>query len=238
MARYSRSYKRSRKRQKRSRSSYLRRRRRRRRKYTPMQMQVIPKQLIKKFRYCDDVSINASTGQVAAHVFRANNMRAPDVTGTTTSHQPYGFDQYVGPMYNFYTVLGAKISCTFSCGQPGDTVENNIICGVQLKDDAAVTTDPQLIRERGLTRWLSLTNQNTSKKMSKKFSAKRFFNVADMKDNDQFSGSQDTGPIRQAYFHVWAASCAPNINPRNVLVNVIIEYIVALQEPDQFNVSI
>lgn len=231
--RYSKSYKRSRSRQKRSRSSYINRRRKKRR-LPKLMMAVIPKRLIKKFRYCDDISINAGVGVASSHVFRANNMRAPDFTGTTTTHQPYGFDQYVGPMYNYYTVLGSKISCTFSLGQPGDTVENNIICGVLLKDDSTQATDPHLVRERGMSRWLTLTNQNTSKRMSKKFSAKRFFNVTNMKDNEQYSGTAEAGPIRQAYFHVWCASTAPNVDPRNVLVQVMVEYIVALQEPDQF----
>ncbi len=235
--RFSRSYRRRSRAQKAARKAYVAGRRRGRRRRTRLALSIIPKSNVKRFRYCSDISIDPTLGAVATHVFRANNMTGPDYGGTggpaSDAHQPYGFDQVVGPMYNFYTVVGSKITCRFSLGQPGDSVQNAMMCGIYLKDDATAVTDMNLIRERGMSRWVNITN-NQNKGMAKKFSAKRFFNITDIKDNSQLSGSADTGPQRNAYFHVWACSVAPNVNASNTVVNVMIEYIAVLHEPNQY----
>lgn len=220
-----------------------RRRRRRRYRRPRLSLKVLPTRNMKRFRYVTDISIDPPLGACQSHIFRANNMTSPDYGShpiggglpvpAVGAHQPYGFDQFVPAQYLYYTVIGSKISCRFSLGQPGDGVTNNLLIGVLLKDDAAVMVSPQLLRERGMTRWKTLTN-NQNKSVVKKFSPRKFFNVTNMKDNEQLKGGAEGGPVDQAYFHVWATSCAPNVNPSNVLVNIVIEYIAVLHEPQAF----
>lgn len=202
-----------------------------------MRLQVLPTRNIKKFRYIQDVSLNPTTGLAADVTFSANGMFQPIITsGFLGNHQPYGFDQFMA-QYNFYIVVGSKITVTWTLGQPGDSVTNNIICGVFLKDDLTILTDPLLLRENGHSRWITITDAKQPRRTVKKFSAKRFFNVKDIKDNAEFAGSADSNPLQSAYFHLWAASTAPNVDASVVLANVMIEYIAVLQEPNTFGLS-
>lgn len=202
-----------------------------------LRLAVLPTRNIKKFRYVQDVNLNPTIGSAANFTFSANGMFQPPITsGFAGNHQPYGFDQFM-EQYNFYMVLGSKITVTWSLGQPGDSVSNNIICGVFLKDDLLINTNPQLLRENGHSRWTMISDARHPKRSVKKFSAKRFFNLTNVKDNAEYAGTADSNPLQSAYFHLWACSAAPNVDSSVVLANVMIEYIAVLQEPNTFGLS-
>lgn len=202
-----------------------------------MRLQVLPTRNIKKFRYIQDINLNPPIGAAANFTFSANGMFQPTITaGSVGAHQPYGFDQFMA-QYNFYMVIGSKITVTWSLGQPGDAVTNNLMCGVFLKDDITVITDPLLLRENGHSRWTTITDSIHPKRSVKKFSAKRFFNVKDIKDNAEYAGTAEGNPLQSAYYHLWAANAAPNVDGSVVLANVMIEYIAVLQEPNTFGLS-
>lgn len=214
-----------------------RQRYKRRRANMRMRLAVLPTRNIKKFRYVQDVALNPTVGAAANVTFSANGMYQPIITtGFTGNHQPYGFDQFM-EQYNFFMVLGSKITVTWSLGQPGVSVNNNIICGVFLKDDLLINTNPQLLRENGHSRWITITDSRYPKRTIKKFSAKRFFNLTNVKDNAEYAGTSEANPLQSAYYHLWAASCAPNVDASVVLANVMIEYIAVLQEPNTFGLS-
>lgn len=69
-----------------------------------------PNSIITKLRYCDYIGLTSSTGGATSQVFRANGIFDPDYTAT--GHQPMWRDVYAG-VYDFYTVLGSKITVTF-----------------------------------------------------------------------------------------------------------------------------
>lgn len=202
-----------------------------------MRLAVLPTRNVKKFRYIQDVSLNPGVGLAANVTFSANGMYQPAITaGLLGSHQPYGFDQFMA-QYNFYMVVGSKITVTWSLGQPGEAVTNNLVCGVFLKDDISIITDPLLLRENGHSRWTTITNSIQPKRSIKKFSAKRFFNVKDIKDNAEYAGTAEANPLQGAFYHLWATNAAPNVDGSVVLANVMIEYIAVLQEPNTFGLS-
>lgn len=222
-------------------SNYRRRRPRRgRRKYTrqKVSLNVIPKSLVKRFRYVEDISIDPiGAGIMQSYVFRANSMYDPNYT--SVGHQPYGYDQYLPTLYNHATVLGSKISCVFSLGNPSVVnAQNNIICGISLLDNPTVQTNPSLVREQGgYCTWTMITNQMAPRRKTLKYSAKKFHGVKDVKDNQQLSHPYNNNPEEGAFFHIWACPPASNVDAQNVLVQVVIEYIALMQEPNTFGQS-
>lgn len=211
---------------------------RRRRRYRKASLNVIPRSLVKKFRYVTDINIDpVGSGVMQSYIFRANSMYDPDYSGT--GHQPYGYDQYVPTLYNHSTVVGSKITCVFSLGNPSIiNAQNNIICGISLLDSVTAQTNPSLVREQGgYCKWTMITNQMAPRKRSMKYSAKRFHGVKDVKDNQQLSHDSSSNPEEGAFFHIWACPPAYNVDASNVLVQVIVEYIALLQEPNTFGQS-
>lgn len=69
-----------------------------------------PNSIITKLRYCTSVSLVAGAGASAIHVFSANSIFDPDVTGV--GHQPMYRDQYAA-LYENYVVLGSQINVEF-----------------------------------------------------------------------------------------------------------------------------
>ena len=206
-------------------------------------LNVIPKSLIKKFRYVQDVSIDPNgQGAMATWIFRANSMYDPDYSSSLNAngeHQPYGYDQYVPTLYNHVTVLASKITCVFSLGNPGiSSAANNLIVGISLKDDSTAQTNPSLVREQGgYCTWSMITNAMAPKTKRLTYSAKKFHGVKDVKDNKQLAHPYNNNPEEEAYFHVWAAACASNVDAFNTTVQIVIEYISLLQEPNTFGAS-
>lgn len=214
----------------------------RRRRYNNQRvsLNVIPKSTVKKFRYVQDISIDpVGAGVMQSYVFRANSLYDPDYESVIVGHQPYGFDQYVPTLYNHATVLGSKITCVFSLGNPAlYNAQNNIICGLSLKDSSIKQTNSELVREQGgYSTWTMISNAEAPKTKSLKYSAKKFHGVRDVKDNQQLQCSGNNNPEEQAFFHIWACPPASNVDSSNVLVQVIIEYIALLQEPNTFSQS-
>ena len=69
-----------------------------------------PNSIITQLRYCDYAQIQSSTGGTASWVFRANGIFDPDYTNV--GHQALFRDAYAG-IYDYYTVLGSKLTVTF-----------------------------------------------------------------------------------------------------------------------------
>ncbi len=72
-------------------------------------------------RYVDTISIDSGT-TIASHVFAANGLFDPDITGT--GHQPLMFDEYT-LLYNRYRVISSKCKVT-----PVGTTTSNLIPGL------------------------------------------------------------------------------------------------------------
>ena len=66
----------------------------------------VPLKMAATLLYSDQITLNPAAGTVSKHVFSANGLFDPNITGV--GHQPRGFDQYMA-LYNHYTVIGARI---------------------------------------------------------------------------------------------------------------------------------
>lgn len=80
-----------------------------------------PNSIIVPMRYCVNRTLTSTTGATGSKVYRANGIYAPEYTDS--GHQPMFSDQW-GAIYNFYTVLGAKIRVTLK----GTSTYSTVVC--------------------------------------------------------------------------------------------------------------
>lgn len=187
-----------------------------------------------KLRYADTHDL--TFGGVTAYsdvIYRANCAFDPYATGV--GHQPRGFDQYM-TMYDHFTVVGSKISLTFTNESNAAPVSMPIACAVVLSDNnVPITTSWADIMERGDIAKTTIAHpegSNAVRSIKKGFGAKKFFSVSNVMDNANLKGDVVTSPQEQAYFHILNA--VPAIaSDRGVNVQVVIDYIVVFSEPKQ-----
>lgn len=186
-----------------------------------------------KLRYGSLVTIDPTFGTPISHVFSANSIFDPDRTGV--GHQPLGHDQWA-TFYDHYTVIGSKITAQFMPTGDGPTTRSNsAVCSIMLKDDTTPVTagTEEVLEQTGVVyKYLGQGSSGAARlKLVKKFSAKKFFNITDIKDNTQLSGKMgSSNPSEEAYYHVNVAPIDNTTDPSPVQVAVLIEYIVLLSE--------
>lgn len=192
----------------------------------------VPQSRTVRMRYSTDVEIASNAGVMGVHYFRANSVYDPDATGA--GHSPAGFST-MQSLYQHYVVIGSKISITWSNNSSSTTSEVPTRVGVFLNDDNSlgVSNYWELIENgRGTSKMIGSGNSNlyhVTRTMGK-FSAKRFFNITDVKDNRNTLGAAvTTNPSEEAYFAVW--SQAIGTGTAALAANVTIDYIVTFGEP-------
>lgn len=215
------------------------RRRYRRRVYKrkPIPMTGLGRRLLGKMRYCTEVTVNPATASKVAHVFRANDLYDPDVTGI--GHQPMGFDQIM-QYYDHFKVIGSKI--TVHPIDSDTTTHTPAYWGIVLSDNATTVASTSsvehLLESRNNNRQLGVHSGNLisplfRRSMSKSFSHKKFFKQA---LTDKFQGNVFGSPAEQAYYEVWCASIQGNDPPSQSFV-VYIDYIALFTEPKNLGQS-
>lgn len=180
---------------------------------------------VAKMRYAEVIGITSTVGAIQHYVFRANSIFDPNYTGA--GHQPMSHDTW-STMYNHYTVIGSKLSAVIS---PSEANLAPGYFGSYLTDGlAAPYTEISAYREakRGFVTVLAPDQKKTY--VTNKFSAKRFFNITDVKDNTSRIGAAIAfNPTEQAYFNLWYATADGSTAAVNVLVTI--DYIVTFGEP-------
>lgn len=177
-------------------------------------------------RYCDEFSLTTTSGALDHYVFRANSVYDPNQSGT--GHQPMGFDQWA-LLYNQYVVTGSKITVKLL----GDTsISAPVAMGVILTD--AITppySDWTGMREGRKGNMVAYTGRNASViNAVSKFSAKRYFNVSNVKDNlDNLGANTVINPQIEAFFIVWMQSL--NLSTDTIQCMVQIDYCVDFSQP-------
>lgn len=186
-----------------------------------------------RMRYNVSFLLNPSNVTTVAYVFRANSIFDPDFS--SVGHQPLGHDQWQ-QFYSTYVVIGSKITCSVLHDESAPKA--NAIVGVLLNDVSSLpTTTVTTLQEQGLGSWRNLQGIQNGKPviLSQAFSAKKFFDVANIKDNQDRIGASfgsDPPAAGDAYYIVWAAPTIPGGNPPSAIeVSVTIEYIVLVSDP-------
>lgn len=207
------------------------RRRRRRRFARKRRMAVQPRSPIAdsqvvKMRYSDRISINPAAGTIASHVFRANSIFDPDDTGV--GHQPRGHDEWA-MFYNQYTVIGSKI--TILAGSQSSSASDNLLISMNLADSSGAPLTPVDMMERTGAVWTYLTNMygtGATRKLTKKYSAKRFFQHKSIKDADDQRTNFGSNPANPTFYVISGTAADGISNPSAVTILVQVDYICLL----------
>lgn len=182
---------------------------------------------IATLRYSTVFNLNPVTGGiVVGHVFSANGLFDPDITGA--GHQPRGFDQLM-QLFDHYTVLGSKITCDFMWGSDTSAKEP-IMIGINVNDDVGIeNTNNYDYLEDGYTQYSMLGLTRTEPiRISNQVNPLRF--LGKTAADAECKGAAASNPTEQVLFHVFAAPMSSSdIEP--VFVNVVLEYNVKLTEP-------
>lgn len=193
-----------------------------------------PSQNIVKMRYCSYIQLSSSiSNYIPSYFFRATSCYDPDVP--VGGQQPMGFDE-MSQYYTFYTVLGSKITCSWAATTTGSG--QDLVVGCNLDSDAVVPYSDwrgMVEAKKGTNRLI--THQRNSVRTVSKFSAKKWFQLKDVKDNtDRIGAAVSTNPAINAFFGIW-------MNPldlasdHTVNVKVVIDYIVMFSKPKQLSRS-
>jgi len=186
-----------------------------------------PKTKVVKMRYATNEKYQLTAGRFQKQ-WRANGIYDPEIT--TGGHQPMGKDQWE-LFYNHYVIVGARISCTVTGSDSSET--GSLAINMLLSDDATVpSTISALIEEgRGTTQMQGGFNAIGTRTVIGKYSAKKFFNIKDIKDNLARLGSVlSADPSEAAVFTLTVEDPALNTTS-DISVLTVIDYIVLLSEP-------
>jgi len=185
-----------------------------------------------KFKYHDSIILlGAAAGQSTGHLFSANGVFDPNITGT--GHQPRGFDQLM-PLYDHYVVIGSKCVAKFLTVGIDDVLisseSQNV--GILMRDNNTIFTQPDDILEDRNVSWKSMSGFRAGNptQVVRKFSPKRFLGRSHPLSDPELKGSIGANPAEQAYFQVFAGPVGLN-NAGDTLVSVDITYIAVLLEP-------
>lgn len=190
-----------------------------------------PSTKLVKMRYVDSMYINPGVATLGTQLFRCNSIYDPDYSGA--GHQPLGHDQWQ-TFYNQYVVIGSKITVRYSL-QTTTTLNAPATVGIFLSDDTTSSSTPSEMMEQGLSKWRTIpcvANQFGSAQISHNYSPKKFFQIANIKDNRTTLGAAfGSNPTQDAYFTVWAGCMDGSIDLPQILLSVTIEYLVLCSEP-------
>lgn len=187
-----------------------------------------------KFIYSDRFTLNPGIGGiVAAHAFSCNGLFDPNITGT--GHQPRGFDQLIGVLYDHATVIAAKatIYLTNTDSANAQMVQLYINDGPSI----AVGFDDGLERRYIKTRMLSAEGSgNNCATMSIALNPNRFLGVGNPLSSQELKNSATANPTEQCYFIVGAVPLN-TVDVGAVECAIRIEYTTICQEPRQPSAS-
>lgn len=189
-----------------------------------------PTNRVVKMRYCQQDLLTSTSGALITKLFKANSIFDPDQA--VGGHQPLGYDQW-SAFYNHYVVIGSKIN--FEVAWSAGTT-TPVTVGVYLSDDTSLAGTTALeLQEQGKSRNLVLAPSlsNPTRSLNLGYSAKKFFNVNDIKDNlDRLGAEFSSDPGELAYFAIYMESTDEG-STSSVRVVTTIDYIVIMSEPKE-----
>lgn len=182
-----------------------------------------PKTLKMTHRYCETFALSNTAGAIGTHVFSANGMFDPDITGT--GHQPYYFDQLTG-IYNHYTVIASKLTLKF---MGASAIANPSLITIYL-DDNATSAAALITRLEQNTASSQLVMPGSGPyKLIKKFSAKANFGGNPLSDPN-LQGTSAANPTEQMYYLITVADPSGTAAATTVDLLIEIDYIAVWQE--------
>ncbi len=182
-------------------------------------------------KYAQDINVNVDGTVGANYLFRCNSIYDPDQSGA--GHQPLTHDQWA-LFYQFYTVVGAKITCRFMADENGEETNNqNHMTNVGISTIHATSDTilaPTEFMENNRTTYGTICPQKPILSITKKFSSKNFFGYKNVIDESDIGASFNNNPNNEAFWQLKFWPTLANGVARNVSVNVMVQYICILRE--------
>lgn len=193
---------------------------------TPSPSYPIGKTFLLKTRYVEpDGSLTPAVSPVSA-IYSINGLFDPNISGV--GHQPLGFDQIM-PLYDHYTVIGAKIRCTVSNTSP----DQNVLAVLQIKDNNAASNLLGDIMENGQNKYAMLTPSvggRSTHVLNIGVNLSKFLGRKVMTEDD-CRGTFTTNPIEGVFAHLHLQT--PSGAAALVTYIMEIDYVAVLTEPKQ-----
>lgn len=178
-----------------------------------------------KLAYSTAINIDPGLSTCGVHVFAANGLHDPDITGI--GYQPTGFDQYMA-LYNEYVVTKSYIKV---CAVNTDPNSQQMV-GIAVLDLPTTSSDPRVYLNSGTCKWgvvdvyksgstLSLTHEVDIRSMS----------TQDIFNENSYAGTVSTNPPDTHHWHVFVAPTDFLSNTAAVACIVYIEYEVYFRDP-------
>lgn len=224
---------------KRRRYTTMRRRYKRRNSFRPqsqaaayrLSRSIVPKKMLKTFNYSEKVTMNAPLGgATASYFYSCNSLYDPN--RSAAGHQPLGFDQYLGILYDHYVVIGAKITVTWMA-QDATLPGANIICAILTRDTNTSTSDITQAIEQGRTTYGflgSADGRNSTLSLTQKVNPAKWLGRSNPLSDPQLKGSVAGNPQEECFFELLMASLNGDDPPSTDLL-VTIQYKAVLIEP-------
>jgi len=202
-----------------------------RRKYSMAAGTLIADRTKVALKYHDDLVINVNGVAGSNYLFRCNSIFDPDQS--STGHQPMGHDQYA-MFYDRYCVIGAKLTVTFKSRETTDATNdddgfvNAGVCIIANPTETITANDDFM--ENNKATYVQLCPQRPVGKVTKKFSAKRFFGVKNVLDDGIIQSGFGANPANEAYWQLRMWNPTSSTSNRFVYANIAIQYICVMKE--------
>lgn len=189
-------------------------------------------------RYTGLITLDPTVSASAVHVFAANGMYDPDITGT--GHQPLYFDEWMA-MYYHYVVTESSIKVVYSSTASSAAAGQNIV-GVHLDSSSAsdTTVSPPYYCEQANTTWKTTSNiyNGANTVVSATGDNAAFWRMAKKtyEAEDQFRGTNSTNPTEGNFWHVFATPFG-GADTSAIACVVEIVYTAKLMEPRAVSAS-
>jgi len=188
-----------------------------------------PRSKLVNMRYVSFYTLTSTSGVMSVQTFRANSINDPDSSGV--GHQALGHDQW-SAFYQNYKVLSSKITVKFQANAATTTPP---VAGVILQNIAVpASLDYTALIEQGNSSWRMAPQSVATaiQTLVRKFDCKKFFNLVNVKDEDDIGAAFSANPAKAAYFTLWlqghdqATTIAADFT-------VVIDYVVSVNEPKE-----
>lgn len=193
----------------------------------------LPLQRVANLRYCTQGVIGCKEHVIGYYNIRANSPFDPEYNAG--GGQPMGYDQWAA-LYDQYVVLGSKITAYISYKEQVAIDNPPMAVGIYLSDDAAIPyVDWQGLVEakKGTFRMMTPMQSHPVKVMSR-YSAKKYFNVTNVKDNVPRIGAPiNKDPDDEAVYIIWGNTTGTHdaTGSTALNVNIIVDYCILFSEP-------
>lgn len=156
-----------------------------------------------KHKYSSLITLDAAAGLVANHVYSANGMFDPNISGA--GHQPLGYDQ-MATLFQDYTVIGVKFTAKFTnYGGASNGTLHTYVVGIYPSIDNGGSTNPHVCLESRGAVWTTIRDTSPSATLVKKLSPATYlgFKKSDAMAEVDLKGGTGNNPLKEVYFNVW-----------------------------------